>query len=95
MTGTKLKPVEGWDKQKIMALFLHAADVELQEYRFEEGSTAEVILIYSGGLCDSSQIAKVILPELVSLYRQQRLCDLQLNSISIPLPRKICHYRGR
>lgn len=86
MTGTKLKPVEGWDKQKIKALFFHAADVELQEYRFEEGSTAEVILIYSGGLCDSSQIAKVILPELVNLYRQQRLCDLQLDYISIPLP---------
>lgn len=86
MTGINLEPVEGWNKQKIKAQFLHSADVEIQEYRFEEGNTAEVILIYSGGLCDSSQIAKVILPELVSLFRQQRLCDLQLHSISVPLP---------
>ena len=80
MTGTKLKPVEGWDKQKIKALFLYSADVELQEYKFEEGSTAEVILIYSGGLCDSSQIAKVILPELVSLY-----APLWMGSIAVIL----------
>ncbi|MDQ0875915.1 hypothetical protein QFZ77_004574 [Paenibacillus sp. V4I3] len=86
MTGTELEPVEGWNKQKIKAQFLHSADVEIKQYRFEEGSTAEVILIYSGGLCDSSQIAKVILPELESLYRQQRLCDLQLDHMSIPLP---------
>ncbi|MDR6550643.1 spore germination protein [Paenibacillus qinlingensis] len=86
MTATELEPVEGWDKQKIKAQFLHSADVEIQPYRFEEGSSSEVILIYSGGLSDSSQIAKVILPELDNLYRQQRLWELQLKHISIPLP---------
>lgn len=85
MIGTKLESVNGWNKQKFKKQFLHSADVEIQEYRFEEG-TAEVILIYSGGLCDSSQIAKVILPELVSLHRQQKLSNLQLDTISVPLP---------
>ncbi|MZQ86243.1 spore germination protein [Paenibacillus sp. 5J-6] len=86
MTGTILKPVEGWDKQKLKALTLHSADIEFQEYKFDEGGTAEVILIYSGGLCDSSQIAKVILPELENLYRRQKLSELQMDHVFMPLP---------
>ncbi|NHN31502.1 spore germination protein [Paenibacillus agricola] len=86
MNVAELEPVEGWNKQKIKALFPHSADVQIQSFRFEEGSSTEVTLIYSGGLCDSSQIGKVILPELESLYQQDKFCDLQLDSIYVPLP---------
>lgn len=86
MTETKLQPVEGWDKQKLKALILHSADVQFQEYRFDEGRSAEVILIYNGGLCDASQIAKVVLPELESLSQRQRLSELQMDHLFIPLP---------
>jgi spore germination protein KA len=86
MNVTKLEPRKDWNKQTIKALFPYSADVQIQGYRFEEGSTVEVTLIYSGGLCDSSQIGKVILPELENLYHQNKLCDLQLDHIYVPLP---------
>ncbi|NOU97115.1 spore germination protein [Paenibacillus sp. LMG 31456] len=77
MNGKILEPVESWNEQKIKALFPQSADVQIISYRFEnDTSSAEVILIYSDGLCQTSQIGDFILPELERLFRQNGFNEL-------------------
>ncbi|MCR8634013.1 spore germination protein [Paenibacillus radicis (ex Xue et al. 2023)] len=87
MNGKMLEPVESWNEHKIRALFPHSADVQIISYRFENDiSSAEVILLYSEGLCETSQIGEVVLPELEHLFRQNGFKELLLDRTYGSLP---------
>ena len=46
-----------WTKQKLSDLFNKSSDVILQSFHFkDENTTCEIMLIYSGGLCDGAEI---------------------------------------
>ncbi|MCZ8515367.1 spore germination protein [Paenibacillus filicis] len=67
------KPVQAtaWTEQKLRHLFQNSFDVQIQLIRFDEnGDGSDTLLIYSKGLCDTSQIAKTVLPDLNQMYRQ-------------------------
>ncbi|WP_028548438.1 spore germination protein [Paenibacillus sp. UNC451MF] len=57
-----------WNLQKLKKLFVNSSDVQLQEHRFAEIESSEILLIYAEGLCDSKQIGKDILPDLKKVY---------------------------
>lgn len=86
MNKTKLEPAKPWSLQSISALFPHSADVLIQRFQFDEDVRSEVILIYSEGLCDTSQIGKYILPDLEQLYRKNGFAHLQSGKLYGTLP---------
>ncbi|WMT43351.1 hypothetical protein RE628_14570 [Paenibacillus sp. D2_2] len=66
-----------WTKQMLTELFKKASDVVLQTFHFQEqNKTCEIMLIYSGGLCDGTQIAHTVLPEMDQMFGRitLRLC---------------------
>ncbi|SFL22698.1 GerA spore germination protein [Paenibacillus sp. 1_12] len=86
MKGNKLELSESWSESKLKALFPHSADVQIHSFRLEDDGCSEVILIYSEGLCDTTQIGRVVLPELKNLYRQNGFSDLSGNNVYGTLP---------
>ncbi|MCD9020922.1 spore germination protein [Cohnella silvisoli] len=75
-----------WNESKLRSLFPNSADVQIQSCRFDEHRTSEVILMYGEGLCDTSQIGKVVLPELSELYRSKGSIEWQSGILSGTLP---------
>ncbi|ANY69231.1 spore gernimation protein GerA [Paenibacillus sp. BIHB 4019] len=86
MNKTKPQPAEPWNLQSISALFPHSADVLIQRFQFDEDVRSEIILVYSEGLCDTSQIGKYILPDLEQLYRKNGFAHLQTGKLYGTLP---------
>lgn len=86
MKGNKLESSENWSESKFKALFPHSADVQIHNFRLEDDGGSEVILIYSEGLCDTTQIGRVVLPQLKNMYRQHGFTDLQGDNVYGTLP---------
>ncbi|CAG7650454.1 Spore germination protein XA [Paenibacillus solanacearum] len=81
------EPSTRWTELKLRTLFEQSADVQIQMFRLGEGgSSSDLLMIYSEGLCDSSQIGKVILPELTHAYRQTGFGPLQKGHVFGSLP---------
>jgi hypothetical protein len=69
MKERKLECAQAWTEPRLRLLFDRCSDVQMQHYRFAEHDPSSVLLmIYSDGLCDSSLIGKVVLPELNRAY---------------------------
>ncbi|WP_239616701.1 spore germination protein [Cohnella mopanensis] len=75
-----------WNDTKLRELFANSADVQIQPCQFSEDAQAEVILIYAEGLCDSSQLGKVVLPELGQIHRKYGHFDVQSGALTGSLP---------
>lgn len=86
MKGNKLESSESWSESKLKALFPHSADVQIHNFRLEDDGCSEVTLIYSEGLCDTTQIGRVVLPQLKNMYRQHGFTDLQGDNVYGTLP---------
>ncbi|WP_240418778.1 spore germination protein [Paenibacillus periandrae] len=86
MKGNKLEPSESWSESKLKALFPHSADVQIHNFQLEDDAGSKVILIYSEGLCDTTQIGRVVLPQLNNMYRQYGFTDLQRDNVYGTLP---------
>lgn len=86
MKGNMLESSESWSESKFKALFPHSADVQIHNYRLEDDDGSKVILIYSEGLCDTTQIGRVVLPELKDLYHQHGFTDLRGDHVYGTLP---------
>ncbi|ULL16220.1 spore germination protein [Paenibacillus sp. H1-7] len=61
-----------WTESSIRELFEHSADVQIQLFHLGDADDTQILFIYAEGLCDSSQISKVVLPELHDLAQGQR-----------------------
>lgn len=84
-----------WTKQKLADLFEKASDVLLQSFHFQDqGTTCEIMLIYSGGLCDGAQIVHTVIPELNQMFKgdhfQNLLEDKAVGALPlIPFSKKV------
>jgi len=76
-----------WNKQKLSDLFKKTSDVILQSFHFkDENTTCEIMLIYSGGLCDGAQIVHTVLPELNQMFGRDHFHNLLMEGAVGALP---------
>lgn len=75
-----------WNEAKLKELFTHTADVQIQSCKLDEQTNSEVILLFSEGLCDSVQIAQIVLPALGKLIKNGEFSELQSGKITGTLP---------
>ncbi|GIO53456.1 spore germination protein [Paenibacillus cineris] len=63
-----------WNFSKLNDLFAKSADIKVQMHRLSKSNPySEIVLVFADGLCESSQIGKVILPELYDMYEKDGL----------------------
>ncbi|MDF2717655.1 MAG: spore gernimation protein GerA [Paenibacillus sp.] len=87
MSDSKLAEEAPWSEQRLRQLFDKSADVQIQAYCFAENDPGSFLLmIYSEGLCDSSQIGKIILPELGRAYEKDGFRHLSHAQVQGVLP---------
>ncbi|QJD83143.1 spore germination protein [Cohnella herbarum] len=86
MTTRPQSASEKWDEVKLRELFVHSADVQIQSCKLDDQPNSEVMLIFSEGLCDSVQIAQIVLPELEKLIKKAQFSDLLSGEITGTLP---------
>ncbi|WP_028559750.1 spore germination protein [Paenibacillus pinihumi] len=84
--SSKSKQEYNWNRQTLEALFARTADVDIESYRLSEKEQSEIMLIYSNGLCDASEISKTILPELEKLEATKGLESLHKGNFYGSLP---------
>ncbi|GAA0390009.1 spore germination protein [Paenibacillus motobuensis] len=76
-----------WTKQKLSDLFNKSSDVILQSFHFkDENTTCEIMLIYSGGLCDGAEIVHTVLPELDQMFGRDHFHNLLMEGATGALP---------
>jgi hypothetical protein len=93
MNKNKLEQSPNWTEQSLRTLFDASSDVKLQLFHFPaEDTSVDVMLIFSEGLCDTSQITKTVLPELNRVFSLEGLHALS-NHSSGPLP--LIHFENR
>ncbi|WP_052339238.1 spore germination protein [Gorillibacterium massiliense] len=77
-------------EQTLRDLFSASSDVHLQVFHYHNQETSsDIMLIYSEGLCDSSQIVKTVLPELNQHFLKDSFGSLlsEQSSYFLPLTR--------
>ncbi|MBB3126204.1 hypothetical protein FHS19_000858 [Paenibacillus rhizosphaerae] len=63
-----------WNFSKLNDLFAKSADIKVQMHRLSKSNPySEIVLVFADGLCESSLIGKVILPELYDMYEKDGL----------------------
>ncbi|TMV45522.1 spore germination protein [Paenibacillus mesophilus] len=87
MSDSKHAKAEPWSEHRLRQLFDNSADVQIQAYRFADNNPGSFLLmIYSEGLCDSSQLGKIVLPELSRAYEKDGFKHLSHGHVHGVLP---------
>ncbi|OZB98256.1 spore germination protein [Paenibacillus sp. XY044] len=76
-----------WNYSKLNDLFSKSADIKVQMHRLSKSNPySEIVLVFADGLCESSLIGKVILPELYDMYEKDGLPSKKGELLSGKLP---------
>ncbi|MFD0713311.1 spore germination protein [Paenibacillus sp. GCM10027626] len=70
---------EEWTEQKLRQLFEKSSDVQIHMFH-------SLMLLYAEGLCDSSQLSKVIYPELNRIFQENKVESIVCEQLLGPLP---------
>ncbi|MBJ9990489.1 MULTISPECIES: spore germination protein [Paenibacillus] len=63
-----------WNFSRLNDLFAKSADIKVQMHRLSKSNPySEIVLVFADGLCESSLLGKVILPELYDMYEKDGL----------------------
>ncbi|RIE05146.1 spore germination protein [Cohnella faecalis] len=75
MSEARSKEEPKWSEDRVRELFRNSADVIVQKCQIGDDSSTDIVLAYSDGLCDSSQIGLVVLPGLSKLVSEKGTLD--------------------
>lgn len=94
MNKTKCEQCPEWTEHALRNLFDTSSDVTLQVFHLPLSDTsADFMLIYSEGLCDTSQITEVVLPELNREFLQNGIKSISTKPTMSALP-FVCFEKG-
>lgn len=76
-----------WNFSRLNDLFAKSADIKVQMHRLSKSNPySEIVLVFADGLCESSQIGRMILPELYDMYEKDGLPSKKGEMLAGKLP---------
>lgn len=84
-----------WNFSKLNDLFAKSADIKVQMHRLSKSNPySEIVLVFADGLCESSLIGKVILPELYDMYEKDGLPSKKGELLAGKLPLSVLKHNA-